>query len=83
MGEIFVAVCVAGDCHPVCWCALPCVKPISAGFINVRGPRQMGTATYGSGSFFDVIYGGFELLVNDVFLLILKSDLILVQVPKS
>ena len=26
VGEIFVAVCVAGDCHPVCWRALPATE---------------------------------------------------------
>ena len=26
VGEIFVAVCMAGDCHPVCWRALPATE---------------------------------------------------------
>lgn len=41
VGEIFVAVCVAGDCHPVCWCALPATEVRVARVNAIYIPLQL------------------------------------------
>ena len=41
VGEIFVVVCVAGDCHPVCWRALPATEVRVARVNEIYIPLQL------------------------------------------